>query len=262
MDKNDIIKRIVTREFGRFVRYYQDAPELEEVTRSDADAEKRKKKDRHRAQKGYTRFFIYIGKKDHVQPVHIIEMLNRNVAGRVDVGRIDLMQNFSFFECPEEYTEEIIEGMNGVNYKGREVNVEVAETRSEDGTPREEKPARERKPRKEKPVREEKVYREDKPRRETKPQKESKPTREERAYREEKTSRTPKRAPKVQVAQDDDFWRDFENGDWRQFFRNGTKGTVPTVPSKRKEKKSSGRKEKVNGRKASRTVTKPKKSRR
>ena len=262
MDKNDIIKRIVTREFGRFVRYYQDAPELEEVTRSDADAEKRKKKDRHRAQKGYTRFFINIGKKDHVQPVHIIEMLNRNVAGRVDVGRIDLMQNFSFFECPEEYTEEIIEGMNGVNYKGREVNVEVAETRSEDGTPREEKPARERKPRKEKPVREEKVYREDKPRREAKPQKESKQTREERAYREEKTSRTPKRAPKVQVAQDDDFWRDFENGDWRQFFRNGTKGTVPTVPSKRKEKKSSGRKEKVNGRKASRTVTKPKKSRR
>ena len=268
MDKNDIIKRIVTREFGRFVRYYQDAPELEEVTRKDADDEKRKKKDRHRAQKGYTRFFINIGKKDHVQPVHIIEMLNRNVAGRVDVGRIDLMQNFSFFECPEEYTEEIIEGMNGVNYKGREVNVEVAETRSEDGTPREEKPARERKPRKEKPVREEKVYREDKPRREAKPHKESKPTREERAYREEKTSRTPKRAPKVQIAQDDDFWRDFENGDWRQFFRSEDgkprrgAGHSESKPSKRKEKKSSGRKEKVNGRKASRTVTKPKKSRR
>ena len=257
MDKNDIIKRIVTREFGRFVRYYQDAPELEEVTRNDVEGEKRKKKDRHRAQKGYTRFFINIGKKDHVQPVHIIEMLNRNVAGRVDVGRIDLMQNFSFFECPEEYTEEIVIGMDGVNYKGRQVHVEVAETRSEDGTPREEKPARERKPKKE-----DKPRREDKPRKEEKPRKESKSTREERAYREEKTSRTPKRAPKVQIAQDDEFWRDFESGDWRQFFRNGTKGTVPTVPSKRKEKKTSGRKEKVNGRKASRTVTKPKKSRR
>ena len=237
MDKNDIIKRIVTREFGRFVRYYQDAPELEEVTRKDADEEKRKKKDRRRAQKGYTRFFINIGKKDHVQPVHIIEMLNRNVAGRVDVGRIDLMQSFSFFECPEEYTEEILTGMDGVNYKGRQVHVEVAETRSEDGQEPREKPVRERKPRREdKPRREEKPSRESF--REEKPKKSKKSSREDKAYREEKpfvkekTARGSKssgridrhsaqRAPKVQIAQDERFWRDFEDdGDWRSFFRS------------------------------------------
>ena len=258
MDKNDIIKRIVTREFGRFVRYYQDAPELEEVTRSDADAEKRKKKDRHRAQKGYTRFFINIGKKDHVQPVHIIEMLNRNVAGRVDVGRIDLMQNFSFFECPEEYTEEIVIGMDGVNYKGRQVHVEVAETRSEGGdeadaaSARERKPRAERKPRyEEKPSRERKPKKEEKPRREDKPRKESKPTREEKVYHEEKTSRSPKRAPKVQIAQDDDFWNNFENEDWHQFFRSEGAGKSKKKSSARKEKPA--RKEKVNGRKAART---------
>lgn len=232
MDKNDIIKRIVTREFGRFVRYYQDAPELEEVTRNDVEGEKRKKKDRHRAQKGYTRFFINIGKKDHVQPVHIIEMLNRNVAGRVDVGRIDLMQNFSFFECPEEFTEEIVIGMDGVNYKGRQVHVEVAEARSEDGE--------------EKPVRvEKKARREEKPSRERKPKREEKPRREDKPRREEKTSRTPKRAPKVQIAQDDDFWNNFENEDWHQFFRSEGAG--------KSKKKSSARKEKVNGRKAART---------
>ena len=255
MDKNDIIKRIVTREFGRFVRYYQDAPELEEVTRKDADDEKRKKKDRHRAQKGYTRFFINIGKKDHVQPVHIIEMLNRNVAGRVDVGRIDLMQSFSFFECPEEYTEEILTGMDGVNYKSRQVHVEVAETRSEGIQETDEKPARERKPQKE-----DKPRRKDKPRREEKPRKESKPTREERAYREEKTSRTPKRAPKVQIAQDDDFWNNFENEDWHQFFRSEGAGKSKKKSSARKEKPA--RKEKVNGRKAARSAGKPRKTRR
>lgn len=258
MDKNDIIKRIVTREFGRFVRYYQDAPELEEVTRNDVEGEKRKKKDRHRAQKGYTRFFINIGKKDHVQPVHIIEMLNRNVAGRVDVGRIDLMQNFSFFECPEEFTEEIVIGMDGVNYKGRQVHVEVAETRSEGGdeadaaSARERKPRAERKPRyEEKPSRERKPKKEEKPRREDKPRKESKPTREEKVYREEKTSRSPKRAPKVQIAQDDDFWNNFENEDWHQFFRSEGAGKYKKKSSARKEKPA--RKEKVNGRKAART---------
>ena len=247
MDKNDIIKRIVTREFGRFVRYYQDAPELEEVTRKDADDEKRKKKDRRRAQKGYTRFFINIGKKDHVQPVHIIEMLNRNVAGRVDVGRIDLMQSFSFFECPEEYTEEILSGMDGVNYKGRQVHVEVAETRSEGDSVQEDRPARERKPRADK-----------KPER-----REEKPRREEKSRREEKKSGKIERhnaqhAPKVQIAQDDDFWNNFvDDGDWHQFFRSGN----GKPPKKHKEKKPA-RKEKVNGRKASRTVAKPKRSRR
>ena len=280
MDKNDIIKRIVTREFGRFVRYYQDAPELEEVTRKDADEEKRKKKDRRRAQKGYTRFFINIGKKDHVQPVHIIEMLNRNVAGRVDVGRIDLMQNFSFFECPEEYTEEILAGMNGVNYKGRQVSVEVAETRSSDGDAESDvKPVRERKPR-----HEEKTRREEKPSRtresysDEKPKKEKKSSREKKAYRDEKPSvkektskgakssgkidrHSAQRVPKVQIAQDDDFWNNFvDDGDWHQFFRsdNGKPrrgaGRTEERASKRKEKNSSGRKEKkVNGRKASRT---------
>ena len=274
MDKNDIIKRIVTREFGRFVRYYQDAPELEEVTRKDADEEKRKKKDRRRAQKGYTRFFINIGKKDHVQPVHIIEMLNRNVAGRVDVGRIDLMQNYSFFECPEEYTEEILAGMDGVNYKGREVHVEVAETKSsaegeesapkEELTVRREKLARERKPERKK---EEKPHREEKPRREEKAVKEKKTHREEKSHRDEKPYTKDKtkskgkierhsaqRAPQVQIAQDENFWRDFEDdGDWRTFFRSGN------GKPKHKEK-ASGRK-KVNGRKASRTVTKPKRRR-
>lgn len=238
MDKNDIIKRIVTREFGRFVRYYQDAPELEEVTRNDVEGEKRKKKDRHRAQKGYTRFFINIGKKDHVQPVHIIEMLNRNVAGRVDVGRIDLMQNFSFFECPEEFTEEIVIGMDGVNYKGRQVHVEVAEARSEGG---EEKPARVEK----------KARREEKPSKERKPKKEEKPRKEDKLRREEKTSRTPKRAPQVQIAQDDDFWNNFENEDWHQFFRSEGAGKSKKKSSARKEKPA--RKEKVNGRKAART---------
>ena len=289
MDKNDIIKRIVTREFGRFVRYYQDAPELEEVTRRDADEEKRKKKDRRRAQKGYTRFFINIGKKDHVQPVHIIEMLNRNVAGRVDVGRIDLMQNFSFFECPEEFTEEIIQGMSGVNYKGREVNVEVAETRSE-GEDKEtsEKPVKERRPRlEERPRREERdISDKGKPSKGKKrgeslyegktPKKVKKSGRNDEVIAKgSKTERrSPQRAPQVQIAQDDDFWRDFEDGDWRQFFRSDDgkprrgAGRSESKPSKRKDKKpvrkekSSARKEKVNGRKASRTVTKPRKSRR
>lgn len=222
MDKDDIVKRIVTREFGRFVRYYQDAPELEEVTHKDVEEEKRKKKERPKAQKGYTRFFLNIGKKDHIQPVHIIEMLNRNVPGRVDVGRIDLLQNFSFFECPDEYTEEILDGLQGINYKGRGVVVEVAE-RKENSEERKEKAAPA-------PRREKADYapREDRyapaPRREkasarkTEEFVSNRQTKPARKTDESVPKHAPRRAPKVQVAQDDDFWNSMDSGDWRDFF--------------------------------------------
>ena len=152
--------------------------------------------------------------------------------------------------------------MNGVNYKGREVNVEVAESRSEDGQESpEEKPARERKPRREeRPVREDKPRREEKPAREKKSHKVEKPVNNKRKSKDKIERHTAQRAPQVQVAQDDDFWRDFESGDWRQFFRSDN-GKPKKKASARKEKKPA-RKVKVNGRKASRTVTKPKKSRR
>lgn len=195
MDKNDIIKRIVTREFGRFVRYYQDAPELEEVTSKNADDAERGKKEKHRAQKGYARFFINIGKMDHVQPVHIIEMLNRNVPGHVDVGRIDLMRNFSFFECPEEFAEEIVAGMNGIQYKGRDVHVEIAQVSQGEKKPEN------------KPVKKEAA----KPKR---PEIKAKPEKKEKEYKH-----APQRAPKVKECHDDYWTDDFDTGDWRQFFR-------------------------------------------
>lgn len=273
MDKNDIIKRIVTREFGRFVRYYQDAPELEEVTRKDTAGAEKKKKERHRAQKGYTRFFINIGKKDHLQPVHIIEMLNRNVAGRVDVGRIDLMQNFSFFESPHEFADEIIEGMRGINYKGREVHVEIADQRQEDGQSGSDNvPSRKQERRESRHSREDRHKdggksqardrmegrsgdRYDKAdsydsRGESKRVRSSdrKPSYHQETERGAKNrSHAPQRAPKVQIAQDDDFWNNIENEDWRQFFRSSDepksrRGAGRTVSAQRRESKTSNRK--------------------
>lgn len=124
MDKEDIVKRIVTREFGRFMKYYSETPELEEVTNNmRADDEKRVRK----AQAGYTRFFINIGEMDNISATNIIELINKNIKNRIDLGRIDLKHNFSFFESPEENKEIILSSLNGVLFRGREVHVEVAQ---------------------------------------------------------------------------------------------------------------------------------------
>lgn len=144
--------------------------------------------------------------------------------------------------------------MDGVNYKGRQVHVEVAETRSDGDSVQEERQERERKPRVDKKP----EKREEKSRREEKPKKGKKSSREEKAYRDEKpfTKEKPgrgskssgkidrhsaQRAPKVQIAQDEDFWRDIDDGDWRSFFRsdNGKPrrgaGRTENKPSKRKD---------------------------
>ena len=52
--------------------------------------------------------------------------INRKVRGKnIDLGRIDLMQNFSFFEVPEDQTGDILHFLNGTEFDGRKVNVEV-----------------------------------------------------------------------------------------------------------------------------------------
>lgn len=151
--------------------------------------------------------------------------------------------------------------MDGVNYKGRQVHVEVAETRSEGDAEPKEQLAKERKPRAEKKPerREEKSRKEPKSYREEKPRYEEKPYKKDKAKSSGKIERhSAQRAPKVQIAQDDAFWDNFvDDGDWRSFFRSGG-----GKPSKKHKEKPVPRKEKpVKGRKAARTVTKPPKRR-
>jgi len=45
---------------------------------------------------------------------------------RTTIGRIDLMQNFSFFEVAEKQANDVINALNKVNLNGRKVIVEVA----------------------------------------------------------------------------------------------------------------------------------------
>lgn len=136
MDKEDIIKRIVTMEFGRFMRYYKDAPELEAVNIKAAEkAEKEEKKKKERQPKaGYTRFFINLGKLDNIMAVHIIDHINKHIKERIDLGRIDIKHSFSFFEAPAESTNVILSALNNTHLRNREIRVEVAEASTANGT--------------------------------------------------------------------------------------------------------------------------------
>lgn len=153
IDKEDIIKKMVSVTFGRFLDYYKDAPVIEKPTgrRSkggDADgrgarsgrgsrSESRGGRGGHRqAEAGYRRLFINLGKTDGFYPGEVMQFLNKNMKGRQEVGHIDLLQKFSYIEVPEQDADKVMAALNGASYKGREVRCNDADEGGHGGASR------------------------------------------------------------------------------------------------------------------------------
>jgi len=128
IDKDELIKKIVSLEFGKFLAYYAEAPELEKV---DMSKEKKpqtdKQKLQNKAQKGYKRLFINLGKRDGFYPGELMQTLNRFVGGRQEVGHIDLLDTISYFEVPEKDAKKVMIQLTGIRYKGRTVRCNDAD---------------------------------------------------------------------------------------------------------------------------------------
>ena len=123
IDKEEIIKKIVSLEFGKFLAYYADAPEIEAVVhdKKEKRPQNDKQKLQNKAQKGYKRLFINLGKRDGFYPGELMQTLNRFVGGRQEVGHIDLLDTISYFEVPEKDAKKVMIQLTGIRYKGRQV---------------------------------------------------------------------------------------------------------------------------------------------
>ena len=135
LSKEDLIKRVVSMEFNRFLDYYKNAAEIEQPKGNEKRESQKERKDHgsdrektsRKAEKGYTRLFLNLGKTDGFYANQIIELINRNLKKeRIEIGRIDLMQNFSFFEIAEAQAHMVIKAQNKTTANGRRVIVEVA----------------------------------------------------------------------------------------------------------------------------------------
>ena len=219
IDKDDLIKKIVSLEFGKFLAYYADAPSLTPVPSPTGEGSKNSRnKERSKREKGqsfsasagYRKLFINLGKKDGFYPGELMQFLNKTVVstnrhgrGHVEVGHIDLLTTISYFEVPEEDAERVIKYVNGQRYKNREVRCNDAE---------ETKPARDtRSPRSTRPTRE---------------------SRDTRKPRETKSARAPKDV------------RIYQKEEWMQFLNpNGMKTKGEKSHAGKKAEKSKASKE-------------------
>lgn len=134
VDKDDILKKMVSSMFGRFLAYYANAPEIVKPTTGKAanssskkgrNGENRGKSGEQRgprkAEKGYARLFINLGKDDGFYPGEVMSFINRHVQGRQQVGHIDLLPRFSYIEVPERDAKKVMAALDGTQYKGRSV---------------------------------------------------------------------------------------------------------------------------------------------
>ena len=224
VDKEDILKKMVSREFGRFLEYYADAPEIVKPStkkertargeRTNARGE-RGKRTAKTAEKGFTRLFINLGKDHGFYPGEVMQFINRHVEGRQEIGHIDLMAGFSFIEVPERDARKVMKAIDGKYYKGRQVRC------NEDGSKPSERTNNSRQTRKSSSQNDNSDH-------------SRKPERKNNIdfSRYEKKNKRGKRT---------DFDYDTaampETGDWRQFFN------IPNDQSRRRSKKADQRSE-------------------
>lgn len=138
----DLLKRIVSMEFNRLLDYYKDAPEVEDyVEKKSRDGKDSKKgngktdsrrrsdadKDSRKAERGYERIYVNAGKADGFMPARLIETINENMDGRVDIGRIDLLQNYALFDVRKGSGNKAIAALKNARFFGKRLYAEIAD---------------------------------------------------------------------------------------------------------------------------------------
>ena len=134
----DLLKRVLSLEFNRLLDYYQKAPVLDVVVETKKkDREKKPKaertipskneKDRRMAENGYERVYINVGKAQGFFAPDLIRMINSATHGeRINVGRIDLLTNYSLFDIAEGDAARVIRALKNADFHGTRLYLEKA----------------------------------------------------------------------------------------------------------------------------------------
>ena len=128
LSTEDLVKRVVSLEFNRLIDYYADADELDipdDNTPREAKTKERTHSRNRQATPGFTRLRINLGKADGFYPNTLIDMINRNVPGRVAIGKIDILPDFARFEIEEKESHRTLAMLKNLNFFGKRVQVSL-----------------------------------------------------------------------------------------------------------------------------------------
>ncbi|MGB5435238.1 MAG: helicase-related protein, partial [Maribacter sp.] len=128
IDREELIKKIISVEFTRFFNYYNKTRDLNTADAS-SDRGERRERGGEMPTSGSVRYFINVGEKDGYDWMSLKDFIRDTVdLGQDDVFKVDVKDSFSFFNTDAEVTEKILSTFTEFKVDGRFVNVEVSKS--------------------------------------------------------------------------------------------------------------------------------------
>lgn len=145
LKREDLIKRFVSVEFNRFLKYYENAPDINvDESRASHDESRYSEGRGGRSDRGgrsnrggrgkksrgdydFSRFFFNMGKKNGINKRKIIDLVNQHLPNKsAEIGDIEVMKNFSFFEVDKRYEKQILKSMKNAKFNGQRIGIDIA----------------------------------------------------------------------------------------------------------------------------------------
>ncbi len=125
LDREELIKKIISVEFTRFYNYYNKTKDLNSSSDRDGNYER----GGTAPTSGAVRYFVNVGEKDGYDWMSLKDFIRDTVGlGQDDVFKVDVKESFSFFNTDAEVTEKILATFTEFKVDGRFVNVEVSKS--------------------------------------------------------------------------------------------------------------------------------------
>ncbi|WP_396143447.1 DEAD/DEAH box helicase, partial [Flavobacterium sp.] len=124
LSKEELIKKMVSVEFNRFINYYKSK---RDITGERSNDRERSSEPREIRAGDPVRYFINIGARDDFDWMQLKDFIKETLdLGRDDVFKVDVKEGFSFFNTDGEYTDKVMSVLNGYDMNGRRINVEIS----------------------------------------------------------------------------------------------------------------------------------------
>lgn len=133
LDRDDLLKRFMTVEFNSFLEYYKNTKDIS----SEGDrGDRGDRSSNRRGGRDFSRFFINIGQKHNLRVPNLIGLINEQTRNRnIEIGKIEILRNFSFFEVDTQFESLVLESFKDAQRDGVDLDVQISkpEPRRGDG---------------------------------------------------------------------------------------------------------------------------------
>ena len=134
LDRDQLIKHFVYDEFTRFISYYKNARDVNVFSAKKSSRSRTDRKSRGRdnsSKNNFTRFHINIGTKHRLNPLKLISLINESLNSDIhEIGKIEILKTFSFFEIDSIVSQELLETLNETKFNNVKVKVDISKRSS------------------------------------------------------------------------------------------------------------------------------------